>query len=59
MKKLYENTIGRLICLFVGHWGVINTHKMTGVCSRCGGEYKVSYDMAYGETVWLSQRKKT
>ncbi len=55
---LYQNTIARLVCAFVGHWGVINTHTFEGVCSRCGGKYRISYDMTYGETVWLERIRK-
>lgn len=58
MKTLYKATIGRLLCFMFGHRGIVDTNEMTGVCDQCGGAFHVSYDMTYGETLWLARIKK-
>jgi len=59
LKKLYKNTIGRMICFFMGHWGIVDTLRRRGTCTRCGGVYNVEYDMkSDGRMIWVERVKK-
>lgn len=45
----------KILCVILGHYGKIDTDKLLGTCKRCKWLFRVSYDMTYGETIWLEK----